>query len=146
MAIPMIAFRIENCQFLKDGGPKVMMIYQVTQGNPCHGCGNFNEGTCPSYRRLSQVPRDFDSQVMSINRNHLGLLSLTLALDAEHGIHFPGLGIALHLLTVEDPLQTPDAGKTWDGLKQKYPTNDKGIDCAKLAGDLRQKLQDLGLT
>lgn len=141
----MIAFRIENCQFMKTGAPLALMVHKETQGNPCTtGCYHFKKGACPSYRRFGQVPSNFDVQVMSIHQSHMGLLSLAHALAAQ-GVRSPGLGIVLHLLTAEDVLQTPDAGKIWDRLKQKYPTDDKGIDLDKLTQDVSIKLTELGL-
>lgn len=45
------AFLEAGCQLTK---PLVMFlgIYDATGGDPCNGCGYYQNGTCPAYRKL----------------------------------------------------------------------------------------------
>lgn len=144
MIIPVIAFRAENCALIKINLQMAMMVYQATHGDPCiTGCVHFKRGGCPSYQRFRQLPTNFDQQVLGVPRTTPGMLALTLHL-ATMGVNSPGVPVALHLLTAEDPLQIPDAGNMWKELKKRYPTEDHGIDCEKLAIDVHGKLKELG--
>lgn len=144
MPVPLIAFRVENCTFVRSNPRIAAMVYGSTHGDPCTtGCHHYKKGGCPSYQRLRRVPLDFDSQVMSLCRNNMGLLTLTLALQ-EFGATSAGVPIALHLLTTNYPLQIQDPSDLWDALKRLYP-HQGGIDCETLAADINKKLKEIGL-
>lgn len=146
MKVPGFAFVAGNCPLVQENRQMAIMIFGMADGDPCTGCNHYNKGRCASHQQLKKVPPNFESLVVSSVRDHMGLSVLAMHLTASAGIHAGMLPFALHLLTSgKDPLQICDAGDMWNALKERYPSEDGGIDDSKLAEAIRQKLKEIGL-